>query len=314
MYNQEIKEQFLSTLAPDSRERTVQFLNQVADFIEQPYNKDVTEATLDELRCGFSRFESVDVGAMGTTLSAVRSYNLWAHDTHQPFAFTDALKVFKVRTDVDYTIGIRSSIMPSPEVLVSRISSAYPIDEGYELLPALIFAWIGIPKISGAVKVRNEDVDFVHHRLLLQDGSIYPYEIPEAFWESLEVYAKTKEAVRHKLNDQTVKPIDHGFFIKKFKTENATVGLDPYTPKELSNRIRDLLYDASPSAIGNTTINYTTIMKSGVFYRLYQFELSGADLYAKENKPKVLSIANKKSFKDVMTVYEAYRAVFYPRS
>lgn len=314
LYNQTIKEQFLNSLTPSVCVRYTQIFNQVSDSIEQPRNKDVAEMSIEELRRGFDGFEYIDVDAARPVLYAMQTYNRWAHDTRQSLAFTDALEVFNERTDVDYTIGIRSSILPSPEVLVSRISSVYPIDEGYELLPALIFAWLGIPQISGAAKVRNEDVNFVHHRLLLQDGSVYPYDIPEVFWEPLEVYAKTKEAVRHKLNDQTVKPIDHGFFIKKFKTENAKVGLDPYTPKELSNRIGNLLLDVSPERIGNTTINYTTVFKSGVFYRLYQYELSGANLYAKENKDKVLSIANKKSFKDVMTVYEAYRAVFYPRS
>lgn len=314
LYNAEIKEQFLATLVETSRNNLRWRFIQIANALETPLRKDVLEATLSELREGFSAFCFTDVQSSRTALSWFRAYNRWAHETSQPFAFTDALEVFDERVDVDYTAGIRSSILPAPEVLVEKVTRMYAIDEGYEVLPALILAWLGFSSPAEALKVRNTDLDFTHHQLFLPDGSVYPYDIPEVFWEPLEVYANTEEAVRYKLNAQRVTPVNYGFFIKKFKTENATAGIGLYTAASLSKRIGDLLDKASQAFHDDTVINFTTVFKSGVFYRLYQYELSGADLYAKENKDKVLSIANKKSFKDVMTVYEAYRAVFYPRS
>lgn len=314
MYNAEIKEQFLATLADVSRNNLRWRFMQIAKALEAPLQKDILEATLPELREGFSAFGFTDVQPSRTTLSWFRNYNRWAHSTSQPFAFTDALEVFDERADVDYTVGIRASILPTPEVLVEKVTRMYAIDEGYEVLPALILAWLGFSSPAEALKVRNTDLDFAHRQLLLPDGSVYPYDIPEVFWEPLEVYANTKEAVRYKLNAQRVIPVDHGFFIKKFKTENATTGIGPYEPATLSNRVNTFAEQYRNAFHDGLTLNFTTVSKSGAFYRLYQFELSGADLYAKENKSKVLSIANKKSFKDVMTVYEAYRAVFYPRS
>lgn len=175
MYNAEIKEQYLSTRQPDVRVRHTQIFNQVSDLIEQPHHKDVTEASLDELRCGFTRFESIDVHAMGTILSAVRSYNRWAHSTSQPFTFTDALEVFDERTDVDYTVGIRKYILPSPEALVSAVTHLYPIDEGYEVLPALIFAWLGVSS-ADCIRLKSDAVDFERRLFTLPDGTICPAE------------------------------------------------------------------------------------------------------------------------------------------
>mgnify|MGYP006934495623 CR=1 FL=1 len=313
MYNAEIKEQYLSTRQPDVRVRHTQIFNQVSDLIEQPHHKDITEASLDELRCGFTRFESIDVHAMGTILSAVRSYNRWAHSTSQPFTFTDALEVFDERTDVDYTVGIRKYILPSPEALVSAVTRLYPIDEGYEVLPALIFAWLGV-SVADCLRLKSDAVDFERRLFTLPDGAICPNEIPEAFIEPLRVYSKTRTATRFSQVEYPVFADDLGFFMKKMLPRSSKKQGKPYTQKQISDNITDFCYRCEEQLHIRPTFNYTTITKSGVFYRLYQYELSGADLYAKENKDKVLSIANKKSFKDVMTVYEAYRAVFYPRS
>lgn len=312
MYNAEIKEQYLSTRQPDVRVRHTQIFNQVSDLIEQPHHKDITEASLDELRCGFTRFESIDVHAMGTILSAVRSYNRWAHSTSQPFTFTDALEVFDERTDVDYTVGIRKYILPSPEALVSAVTRLYPIDEGYEVLPALIFAWLGV-SVADCIRLKSDAVDFERRLFTLPDGTICPIEIPEAFIEPLRVYSKTRTATRFSQVEYPVFADDLGFFMKKMLPRSSKKQGKPYTQKQISDNITDFCYRCEEQLHIRPTFNYTTITKSGVFYRLYQYELSGADLYAKENKSKVLSIANKKSFKDVMTVYEAYRAVFYPR-
>lgn len=313
MYNAAIKEQYLNTRQADVRVRQTQIFNQIEELIERPSNKDVAEASLDELCSGFSRFECIDLHAMGTITSAVRAYNRWAHSTNQPFAFTDALEAFSERTDVDYTIGIRKYILPSPEALVSAVTRLYPIDAGYEVLPALIFAWLGV-SCSDAIRLKSDAVDFTRRQLTLLDGTIYPYEIPEVFWEPLLVYSKTRTATRFVNGEYPVFADDLGFFLKKMLPRDSKRQGKPYEVAQISANITDFCYRCEEQLHFRPTFNYTTIMKSGVFYRLYQFEASGADLYAKENKQRVLTIAKKSSFKDVMTIYEAYREVYYPRN
>lgn len=312
MYNAEIKEQFLATLPEDSGKNTRWRFSHTSEVFEAPQQKDVTEASLRELHDVFSTFDFIDVSAARSVLTWFRAYNRWAHSTNQPFDFTDALEDFSERTDVDYTIGIRKYILPSPEALVSTFTRLYPIDAGYEVLPALIFAWLGL-SCSDAIRLKSDAVDFAQRQLTLLDGTIYPYEIPEAFWEPLLVYSKTRTATRFVNSEYPVFADDLGFFLKKMLPRDSKRQGKPYGVSQISANITDFCYRCEEQLHFRPTLNYTTIMKSGVFYRLYQFEASGADLYAKENKQEVLSIANKSSFKDVMTIYEAYRRVYYPR-
>ena len=294
MYNAEIKEQYLSTRQPDVRVRHTQIFNQVSDLIEQPHHKDVTEASLDELRYGFTRFEPIDVHAMGTILSAVRSYNRWAHSTSQPFTFTDALEVFDERTDVDYTVGIRKYILPSPEALVSAVTRLYPIDEGYEVLPALIFAWLGV-SVTDCIRLKSDAVDFERRLFTLPDGTICHNEIPEAFIEPLRAYSKTRTATRFSQVEYPVFADDLGFFMKKMLPRSSKKQGKPYTQKQISDNITDFCYRCEEQLHIRPTFNYTTITKSGVFYRLYQYELSGADLYAKETRTRFCPSQTKRA-------------------
>lgn len=313
MYNAEIKEQFLATLPEESGKNTRWRFSHTSEVFEAPQQKDVTEASLRELHGVFSTFDFIDVSAARSVLTWFRAYNRWAHSTNQPFAFTDALEAFSERTDVDYTIGIGKYILPSPEALVSTITRLYPIDAGYEVLPALIFAWLGVPCFD-AIRLKSDAVDFAQRQLTLLDGTIYPYEIPEDFWEPLLVYSKTHTATRFVNSEYPVFADDLGFFLKKMLPRDAKRQGKPYEVAQISANITDFCYRCEEQLHFRPTFNYNRIMKSGVFYRLYLFEASGADLYAKENKQKVLSIANKSSFKDVMTIYEAYRRVYYPRN
>ena len=313
LYNAEIKERFLASLPAESAKNARWRFLQIAKAFETPLQKDILEATQQELCNGFSSFEFIDVNAARSVLVWFRAYNRWAHSTSQHFTFTDALEVFDERTDVDYTVGIRKYILPSPEALVSAVTRLYPIDEGYEVLPALIFAWLGVSS-ADCIRLKADAVDFERRFFTLPDGTICPNEIPEAFIEPLRAYSKTRTATRFVNGEYPVFADDLGFFLKKMLPRSSKKQGKPFTPAQISANITDFCYRCEEQLHVRPTFNYTTITKSGVFYRLYQYELSGADLYAKENKDKVLSIANKKSFKDVMTVYEAYRAVFYPRS
>lgn len=313
VYNKEIKEQFLATLPKEAGKNIRWRFSHISEVFEVSQQKDIAEASLQELRDGFSTFAFIDVNAARSVLTWFRAYNRWAHSTNQPFAFTDALEVFSERTDVDYTIGIHKYILPSPETLVSAITRLYPIDAGYEVLPALIFAWLGVP-CSDAIRLKSDAADFARRQLTLLDGTVYPYEVPEAFWGPLMVYSKTRTATRFVNSEYPVFADDLGFFLKKMLPRDSKRQGKPYEVAQISANITDFCYRCEEQIHFRPTFNYTTIMKSGIFYRLYQFEVSGVDLYAKENKQKVLTIANKSSFKDVMTIYEAYRRVYYPRN
>lgn len=312
LYNAEIKEQFFDTLPKTAVAGMRWQFQKISDTLEEPLQKDLSESTIDEIRVGMRGFDVIDVQSARTIIGWLCAYNRWAHETHQDFVFTDAIEDFDERTDIDYTVGVKRLILPSPEVLVSTVTRLYPIDEGYEVLPALIFAWLGLT-CPEAVALKKPAVDFETRKLTMPNGIIYPFEIPEVFWEPLEVYANTRVATRFVKTEFPVFADDLGFFIKKMLTRGSKKVGKPYTAAQIAANITTFAYKYDETFHERPLFTYTTIMKSGMFWRLYQLEQSGIDLYAKTNRGLVDTYLGKKSFLDVMTVYEAYRKVFYPR-
>ena len=311
LYNEKIKEQYLDTLPQASSTRMRQRFDMVEEA-ERLLNKDVLEFNCVEFLRWFNAREWVNTSGSRTELADFRRYNQWARLSKQSFKFTDAVEQIDIRRDVIYTSNISVSLLSSPEELVSKVSRVYPIDEGYEVLPALIFAWLGFTA-GEVVQIKSEAVDCIQHRVSMPDGTLYPYKIPDCFWEPLEVYSKTKVSERSTNATRRVFADDLGFFLKKMLTRGSKKSGVPFSPENIITSITrfSLLYEERfHEHIGFT---YQTIMQSGRYYRLYQAELSGVDLYAKENKDLVMELGKGKMVKDVLTIYEAYRKAFYPR-
>lgn len=311
LYNEETKEQYFATLPAGSLSRMRARFASVAPA-EQSFGKDVTEFSDEDLRQWLVKFNWVSADAVRSCVADFTRYNRWAHSTNQAFHFTDAIEGFDIRKDIDFTRGVRASLLGSPETLVSTVTRLYPIDEGYEVLPALIFAWLGFTA-SEASQIKTEQVDCEQRRVFMPSGAAYPYPIPECFWEPLRVYAKTRVAERASNSSRRVYADDLGFFLKKMLTQDSKKAGLPFTAEIISTSITrfSLLYEERfHEHIGFT---YGTIMQSGRYYRLYRSELSGVDLYAKENKDLVLELGKGKMVGDILTIYEAYRKVFYPR-
>lgn len=311
LYNEEIKRQYLATLSGRSVETMRQRFRRVAQD-EERLGKDLLEFTKDDLAMVFSSYGFLEVSSVRNLLSTFSAYNQWAKSTGQNFQFSDAVEDFDARIGMIYMPSISQRLVPNPEALVSTATRLYPIDEGYEVLPALIFAWLGFTA-GEAVQIKTEQVDCAQRRVFMPDGALYPYPIPECFWEPLRVYAKTRVSERASNSSRRVFADDLGFFLKKMLTQDSKKFGTPFSPENIIVSVtRFSLYyeERFHESVG---FSYMTVMQSGRYYRLYQSELSGVDLYAKENKDLVLELGKGKMTGDILTVYEAYRAVFYPR-
>lgn len=311
LYNEKIKRQYLATLQGVVADTMRQRFERITQDEEQR-GKDLLEFTKSDWAMAFSAYGFLDVKSVRVLLSTFSAYNQWAKSTGQNLKFTNAVKDFDVRDNTLYVPSIEQKFVSSPEELVAKVSRVYPIDEGYEVLPALIFAWLGFTA-GEAVQIKSKAVDCVQHRVFMPDGALYPYQIPDCFWEPLAIYSKTKVSERATNSIRKVFADDLGFFLKKMVTQNSKQAGNPFTSDAISASVTrfSLLYEERfREHIGFT---YQTIMQSGRYYRLYQAELSGVDLYAKENKDLVMELGKGKMVKDVLTIYEAYRKAFYPR-
>lgn len=311
LYNEKIKEQYLATLQGTVANIMRQRFERIAQD-EELRGKDLLEFSKGDLAMTFSSYGFLDVKSVRVLLSTFSAYNQWVKSTEQNMKFANAIDDFDVRDNALYVSSIEQKFVSSPDELVSKVSRVYPIDEGYEVLPALIFAWLGFTA-GEAVQIKSEAVDCVQHRVFMPDGTLYPYKIPDCFWEPLAIYSKTKVSERATNSIRKVFADDLGFFLKKMVTQNSKQAGKPFTSDAISASVTrfSLLYEERfREYVGFT---YQTIMQSGRYYRLYQAELSGVDLYAKENKDLVMELGKGKMVKDVLTIYEAYRKAFYPR-
>lgn len=312
VYNKEIKEQYLETLNGRVRNIRAQRFEVLEALYEAPLHCDILEVSKEDFVPRFNQEKWADVNSVRGSIAIIRSYNDWAHRTGQRFNFTDMIDSFDFRKDVDYTPSIAEIIQPSPEALLKFITKVYDLSEGFEVVPALIFAWLGFD-IQDATKIKNNQIDFGTKILYNMDGSIYQYKIPECFWEALQLYAKTNVATRATSGEYQVFAENVGFFIKKMIPRKSTKdgyyenGQITGSISKFRSRYQEMYHEVPH-------INYTSIMRSGVLYRLYELESSGVDLYAKASRPQVDAIIGNKIFMDAMTIYEAYRRVYYPRN
>ena len=311
LYNQGIKEQFLATLRSTAAETMRQRFERV-EHDEERLGKDLLEFTKDDLATALSSYGFLEVTSVRSLLSTFSSYNQWAKDIGCNFKFSNAVEDFDARIGDIYIQSVSQRIVPNPESLVSTITRLYPIDEGYEVLPALIFAWLGFTA-GEAVQIKSEQVDCEQRMIFMSNGALYPYPIPEVFWEPLTVYAKTRVAERITNSARKVYADDRGFFLKKMLTRGSKKVGTPLTADLVSTSVTRFALRYEERFHEHISFSYLTIMQSGRCYRLYQSELSGVDLYAKENKDLVLELGNGKMAGDILTIYEAYRGVFYPR-
>lgn len=313
VYNKEIKERYLETLNATTARYVRGRFEYLGECFEEPLDRDILEVSKEDFCQRFNMEKRIDIDSVRVFIAAIRGYNDWAHRTNQQLKFTDMIDSFDFRKDVDYTLGIKDCIQPSPEALIQHISKVYDLFEGFEVVPALIFAWLGFD-INDAPRIKKEQVNFDARIIYNMDGSVYQYNIPECFWEVLRVYAKTFTATRFISGSFPVYADDLGFFIKRMLPKGSKKYGTPYTGRQITSNIGKFmeLYERKYHEVSHC--NYTAAARSGVLYRLYELESSGVDLYAKASRPQVDAIIGNKIFMDAMTIYEAYRRVYYPRN
>lgn len=311
MYNEAIKEQYLATLQGTVVDTMRQRFERLAKD-EERLGRDLLEFTKSDLAMAFSSYGFLDVKSVRVLLSTFSAYNQWAKSTGQNLRFSNATEDFDARVVELYVPSVSQRLVSSPDELVAKVLRIYPIDEGHTVIPIVIFAWLGF-SANDAISIKNADINCQQRRILMKDSTLYPYAIPDCFWEPLEIYAKTRVSERMGSAVRKVDADDLGFFLHRMVTSKSTKAGNLLTSDLLTSRITEFRNAYKERFHEPINFTYQTIMQSGRYYRLYQAELSGVDLYAKENKDLVLELGKGKMVKDVLTIYEAYRKAFYPR-
>ena len=306
MFNQEIKERYLETIGGGVQQNLRRSFA-VAESFERTYNMDLACFTPDMLGTfmeayGFSEPESVRsrkaafVGyadwyceQIGQAEHLIREYDLFTFPYKELFAPTLTLE---------------------PEGLLSKLECVYPLDSAQPVIPAMIFAWLGIDATI-ALTMDAKLVDTKSGKIYAQDGSELIREMPECFRYALEVYEHTDEAERVQGQVFKVYAQSEGQFIKKMLTKQSKKTGSPYGSKEFSVQTAELRARYREISPSDESFSYTNVQRSGNFYRLHQLAKSGVDVYDIRNKDLVRSILgkSKRNHKDNMVLYTAYKEI-----
>lgn len=295
MYNEELKMDVIKQKCFKGSISSYVTLFNAASSFEEKLQKDLSNFTNDEIIELLNSFDFTHPQSVRDTLAEINKYKEWRGT--QPHSVT--------KDDVDFAASIRRTLYDSAHSLIMEIQNAVGLDEGFYVVPALCFAWIGI-SLEDAGQVPYDGIDFVKGVIYNPSGSVIASFSEPEITEALLVYSKTTEAIRTQNRTFTVRPL----FNEKFLHLMVTHG-SKKIPKPLSRK--DIMREATilKEKAKSTRMTYSNILKSGKLNRLYRLEKSGIDVYSSSNHDIVQQIfADKNNVFDNLFLYRKYKEAF----
>ena len=281
-------------------------------LIEDIYEKDIALCSSDEICKAFERSYLYNIGSIRSILASVSKYFVWCIETRAFPIFRNEAKYVKIH-EIDCSNGIVHCFIRSPEDLICKLRNVYSDDSGQEVIPTIIFKWIGL-SYNEIINLRNEDVDLQNAQIHVNsDAKTTVYNIPSVFIESLNIYKNTNVSERSAANTWTVYADDIGFFVKKMLAKNSKKAGKSITVKQLRDSVYrfSVLYSDKKNDIFR--FDQDSIEKSALCYKLYQLEMSGEDISSKELIYKLTGYVSSALYKDLLTLYKTYKKVFYSK-
>lgn len=308
MFNEELKQAFIDSRKGKDNVAYKGVFSAGAE-LEEELGKDLATFSVEEIyemfrRCGFVEPE----GARGRLAGLIHYGNYYAE------LIPGASPNFRECSvhDIDYKSVFAPTLTLEPEQLLNRIAQVYSPDSAQPAIAAFCFAWLGID-CGDAVKLKSEQVDTRAGIIYDAVGNVLLPAMPECIRDTLHIYANTREAIRVQNQTFTVYADDIGYFIKRMKTLNSTKVSGPFSVPQIGSSLsgfRELFADLFGKENAEWA-TYTNVQRSGNFYRLYQMERAGTDVFNAKNADKVrLCLGkSKRNHKDNMVLYTAYKEI-----
>lgn len=303
MYNQEIKERFLSTSTQNENRR--RFLNKMG-LAEDFFGIDICQMTRSQAIEAVQMMNTYDLGTYDNFIATSKAYGKWCYDngffSDAPFGILGISAL-----DINPQDFIRSYIFLTENELVDSIREIVPIYEGYVEVVACIFAWLGI---DDPLSIHDSDV-FIEGRKIVKNGTVIVDGFSDFVSDFLVQYKRLKESTRE--NGTTtytvVKDNSYDTFIKQFcSVRSAKFGkkMDIRVIQTAINKM-NRKYEEK----GNVPkLTYRNILKSGSLARLYVAEKNGLDLFNRENKDAVERFFYRSDYRSIIWLYRHYKIAF----
>lgn len=308
MYNETLKMEFMEQHQGVHHVPNQRFF-EASEALEYEYGKDLASFSLDELERLFSSLGFLEPeGVRGRIAGLIYYGNFYKQQ------FPNAVPVFKgydIKT-YPYKTLFAPTLTLEPEQLLNRIEQVYSPDSAQPAIAAFCLAWLGID-CGDAVKLKTEQIDTRAGIIYDAMGNVLLPTMPDCIRDVLHIYANTREAIRVQNQTFTVYADDIGYFIKRMKTLNSTKVTGPFSTTQIGSSLsgfRERFADLFGKENAEWA-TYTNVQRSGNFYRLYQMEKAGTDVFNVKNADKVrLCLGkSKRNHKDNMVLYTAYKEI-----
>lgn len=304
MYNQEIKERFLSEYDGNRKSGARQIFEVVSEY-EAACNKDLAQMQKSEI-CEALKY--AQIGTYSTAfgvLSFVRSYVKWCDD-NLVFSGISVDDSMLVVDDIDISDSIQRLYFRTENELINCLKSVRPLDDGYYDIIVTLFSWLGIPQKQVA-NIKISDVD-LENKTVRFDGAYIQFS--DNIKEILALYAKTKTGTREAAGGQRVVYRDDSYdtFVRRFSP-----------PKQLGKKITTsqiedsvyLLNKAYVEAGNSPRFTGGNVLASGALRRVYELEQSGVDVFSIKNKDLVVNAYRVKAkLYEILWQYKNYKKAF----
>lgn len=306
MYNQEIKERFLSEYDGGHKNSALLHFEAISEH-EELCGKDLSEMQTHE---AVEALQHINIKTYKTAfgvLSFVRSYVKWC-DTNSIFKNPNIELASLTVDDIDISDELKKVLFCSEDELIRELNTIRPFDEGYPEAIVTLLTWIGI-KQNDIASIRISDVNLEKQRVYVKADDLF-ISFSDKIAEIFRIYEKTKVGYRSAGGDS--RPVfrddSHDRYVRKYLPKGKSG--DPFTSVQVKHTIHHLnsIYvdrDNPPKFTGSN------VLMSGALHRVWQLEQGGVDVFSIKNKKLVTdAFIAKANLYEILWLYRNYKRAF----
>lgn len=308
MYNQEIKERFLTeyTSGGKSKDSAGAMLDSVGVY-EELLNKDVAEMSREDV---IEALRYANIGTYKTAAAAqsvLRNYVKWCRANAVFSHVNEGLLSIEV-DDIDSSRYLGKLLFRSEDDLISELKTVRVFEDGYPEIIVLLLGWIGVEQ-KDVLSIKISDVSTSDKTVYLR---VYNRTIhySDKIADILSMFERTKEGSRSAGGDSRIVYRDDSYdrFVRKYCAKGQ-LGKE-FTPTQVKHMVSklNLAYVAQGNEPRFTGGN---VVMSGALHRVWQLENSGVDVFSIKNKAVVAEtfIVNAK-LHEILWLYKNYKRAF----
>ena len=304
MYNEEQKLKYLRVVESDSSSAYISTMFNRFEKYETKCSKDIAYWDESSIYKTISAM-SFDYGTIKQYLSILSAYRAWACCKYSPQGYQ------KLNADnVDLSGAIQSCLIRSPAALKNELANVIELDQGYYIVAAACFAWLGID-MKTMPFLKDSSVNFIEKSIIDEACNIEIHHIDKEIIDILQEYWTTTEAIRMHKTKCKAYPLYNGMFLHLMVGANSKKKIKPINYDSIRKEFGDLASRAMSPEGEQSRLSCPNLLRAGGLYRLYQLEKSGVDIFSGKSDELLLKTysAPGKTY-DIRSLYRQYKKAF----